>query len=80
MNKNYSVDDVKAYVENLLGRDVDVKVNRGRNRIKRYVGKVSETHSNVFVIEIADDILDRISCSYIDMICGEIALTEHTYG
>ena len=74
MKKNFSVDDAKNMVEKLLGHSVDVRLNRGRNKIKHYAGVVSEAHSNVFVIELTNEIFDRISCSYVDVVCGEIAL------
>ena len=77
MKKSLNVDDAKNMVQALLGRSVDVKLNRGRNKIKRYKGVVSEAHSNVFVINLTNEIFDRISCSYIDLVCGEIALQEH---
>ena len=74
-----SLDAAKTKVQNLLGKNVLVKLNKGRNRVKNYVGVVQEMHSNVFVIKLADDALfDRISCSYTDMLCGEVALTEVT--
>lgn len=76
MKKSLNVEDAKAIVKKLVGRNVDVKLNRGRNKIKHYKGVVSEAHSNVFVIELTNDIFDRISCSYIDLVCGEIALRE----
>ena len=76
MKKSLDVDGAKQFVLNMLGRNVDVKLNRGRNKIKHYKGVVSEAHSNIFVISLTDDIFDRISCSYIDLICGEIALRE----
>ena len=74
MKKALDIDVAKKYVLELMGRDVDVKLNRGRNKIKHYKGVISEAHSNVFVIKLTDDIFDRISCSYIDLICGEVAL------
>ena len=74
MKKTLDVDGAKQLVYNMLGRNVDVKLNRGRNKIKHYKGVISEAHSNVFVIKLTDDIFDRISCSYIDLVCGEIYL------
>ena len=62
-------------VQALLGQNVSIKLNKGRNRIKRCKGKVVEVHSNVFVIELFEDIFDRVSCSYVDVICGEVTLT-----
>lgn len=72
--KKLGVEEAKALVYGLLGRNVDVKLNRGRNKIKHYKGVLSEAHSNVFVIELADDIFDRISCSYVDLVCGELVI------
>ena len=80
MKKTLNVEDAKNIVQNLIGRSVDVKLNRGRNKIKHYKGVVSEAHSNVFVINLTNDIFDRISCSYIDLVCGEIALKENFVG
>ena len=76
MKKSVDVDGAKKFVFNMLGRSVDVKLNRGRNKIKHYKGVISEAHSNVFIIKLTDDIFDRISCSYIDLVCGEISLKE----
>lgn len=78
MKKSQTVDDAKRYIQSLLGRNVDVKLNRGRNKIKHYKGVVSEAHSNVFVVRLTNEIFDRISCSYSDVVCGEIALREQT--
>ena len=76
MKKALDVDGAKQFVFNMLGHSVDVKLNRGRNKIKHYKGVISEAHSNVFIIKLTDDIFDRISCSYIDLVCGEIGLSR----
>ena len=76
MKKNFNVEDAKSMVEQLLGHNVDVRLNRGRNKIKHYAGVVAEAHSNVFVIQLTNEIFDRISCSYVDVVCGEIALKD----
>lgn len=72
MKKAITLDSAKSYVESLVGRDVDVKVNRGRNKIKRYKGVVSEAHPNVFIVKLNNDLFDRISCTYTDILCGTI--------
>lgn len=76
MKKAMSIDQAKMQVQSLLGRNVAVRLNKGRNRIKRYSGVVTETHPNVFVIELHNELFDHISCSYSDVVCGEIALKE----
>ncbi len=72
MKKANTIDSAKSYVESLIGQNVDVKVNRGRNKIKRYKGIVSEAHPNVFVVKLDNDLFDRISCTYTDILCGQI--------
>ena len=72
MKKAFTIDSAKSYVESLIGQNVDVKVNRGRNKIKRYKGIVSEAHPNVFVVKLDNDLFDRISCTYTDILCGQI--------
>ena len=75
MKQHLTVEQAKQMVQALLGQNVSIKLNKGRNRIKRCKGKVVEVHSNVFVIELFEDIFDRVSCSYVDVICGEVTLT-----
>ena len=78
MKKHITVEQAKHMVASLKGRRVALKLNKGRNRIQRCKGVVVEVHPNVFVVEVAGEIFDRISCSYVDMICGEVALTEQS--
>lgn len=65
-------------VQALKGRKVLVKLNKGRNRIKKCKGQIVEVHPNVFVIQLLGDIFDRISCSYVDVICGEVSLIDQS--
>lgn len=78
MKKHLTIEQAKELVSRLSGRKVLVKLNKGRNRILKCKGVVAEVHPNVFVVEVAGEIFDRISCSYVDMICGEVALTEQS--
>ena len=74
MKKQTTIDDARAEVASLFGKSVSVRQNRGRNRIKYYKGVVSEIHDNVFVIALQGDLFDRLSCSYVDVVCGEIRM------
>ena len=35
---------------------------------------IGETYPSVFVIEIFDGIFDRLSCTYHDVLCGDVRL------
>lgn len=76
MKKVINLDVAKQKVAYLLGKPVTVKLNKGRNKVKNYRGVVQEAHSNVFVVELTNELFDRISCSYTDMLCGEVSLFE----
>ncbi len=80
MKRPATIDSAREEVKNLLGKFVSVRLNRGRNRIKNYTGVLSEAHSNVFVITLYNDLFDRLSCSYTDVVCGEIVLKESKRG
>ena len=63
----------KKKVESLLGKQLKVRYNKGRNKIVYFDGVISEFYNNVFIITVKDEIFDRISCSYTDLLCGDIA-------
>lgn len=71
-----SLDYAKQLVDKLYGKQIDIKYNKGRNKIIHYKGEISERHANVFVITVYNDIIDRLSCSYADILCGEIKMKE----
>ena len=73
-----SIDDAKNMVESLYGKQVSVRYNKGRNKIFHYKGVISEKHANVFVITVYNELFDRLSCSYADLLCGEVKLKELT--
>lgn len=76
MKRKADINEAKCKVQTLFGKSVNVKLNRGRNKVKNFRGVVKEIHENVFVVELENAIVDRISCSYSDVLCGEVALSE----
>jgi uncharacterized protein Veg len=71
--KTMDVSLAKKKVESLVGLDLTIRYNKGRNKIVYFDGKISEFHNNVFIITVTDQIFDRISCSYTDLLCGDVA-------
>ncbi len=76
MKRKSDIDEAKRSVQTLFGKFVNVKLNRGRNKVKNFHGVVKEIHDNVFVVELQDALFDRLSCTYCDVLCGEVALSE----
>lgn len=70
-----SIDEVKQKISALKGVAVRISVNKGRKRIVRYDGEVLEIYPSVFTLKInGDKNLEMLSCSYSDVVCGDIAL------
>lgn len=67
-----SIDLAKREVANLIGKPVKIRYNKGRNKIVYYCGEISEIYNSVFIIKINDELFDRLSCSYKDVLCGDI--------
>ncbi|MCI8458619.1 MAG: hypothetical protein HFE46_03000 [Clostridia bacterium] len=72
-----TMEEVKAYVRELTGRPLRISVNKGRKKILRYCGSVLAVYPQVFTLKIADNKnLELLACSYSDIICGDIKLSE----
>ena len=67
-----TIELAKHEVANLLGKPVKIRYNKGRNKIVYYLGEVSEIYTSVFIIKIKGELFDRLSCSYKDVLCGDI--------
>jgi uncharacterized protein Veg len=71
-----TLESAKEIIDQLKGKNVTVRCNRGRNRINSYSGTLSEVYSNVFVVTLYNELFDRLSCSYNEVVCGEISVKE----
>lgn len=70
-----SIEEAKAFVSSYVGVPVSVHVNKGRKRIVRYEGEITELYPAVFTLKIVNEkTMDMMSCSYSDVICGDIRI------
>ena len=63
---------IKNKITELKGKDVKIRLNRGRNKIQFFKGKIDQIYSSVFVVKIESDVFDRLSCTYQDVLCGDV--------
>lgn len=71
-----SVEEVKERIKGLMGSSLKISVNKGRKRVVRYDGEIARVYPSVFTLKITSDkFTDMLSCSYSDVICGDIKLT-----
>ncbi|MBO7218525.1 MAG: Veg family protein [Clostridia bacterium] len=65
--------EVKEKVLGLKGKDIDLAVNKGRNKIVKLRAVITEVYPSMFVISPVTNVdLDRKSYSYNDILCGDV--------
>ena len=69
-----NLDIIKEKIKELKGKDLKIRLNKGRNKIQFFNGKIDEVYSSVFVVQIYDSFFDRLSCTYQDVLCGDVKL------
>lgn len=75
--KTMSISEARSSIEKLKGKLVQIKVNKGRKKVVKYRGEVTDVYPSLFTMRIdGDALLDKLSCSYSDVICGDIVLQD----
>ena len=65
--------EVKQKVMGLKGKDINLAVNKGRNKIVKLRAIITEVYPSMFVITPTTEVdLDRKSYSYNDILCGDV--------
>lgn len=78
MRKNLlNLNDIKSRVLDIKGKNVAISINRGRKKIDNYKGIIEEIYPSVFTVKILNDCnLKNVTCSYSDVLCGDVKLEE----
>lgn len=67
------LDEVKQIVKSLQGKNIEMIVNRGRNKLVTLNAVIDQVYPSMFVIKPENkSMLDRTSFSYSDILCGDI--------
>ena len=73
MKKNLiTVDTVKNKLNDFLGKDIKMQVNKGRNRLFRYNAKIINLYPSVFTVIIDGEKIK--SYSYTEILCGVVKI------
>lgn len=69
--------DVKNLVLDLKGKHVQLKVNKGRNKIVTLSAVIDRVYPSMFIITPTTPVdLDRKSYSYSDVLCGDVVFID----
>lgn len=74
MKKQQTIQQVKVQIGALLGKNVSIKINKGRNKIVNCKGVIKNVYENVFEMEIPTEITGKLTCSYADVVCKEVVV------
>ncbi len=67
-----TIDSIKEQLNNYLGSKITIKYNLGRNKFEKYDVVLKELYSNIFLVELDNEIIK--SFSYSDVITKTIKI------
>ncbi len=78
MTTNANILQVKEKILSLKGKNIQLKVNKGRNKIVTLTAIIDQVYPSMFVITPTSTVdLDRKSYSYNDVLCGDVKFLEN---
>lgn len=77
IKNNCSLSQVKATIEKMREKEVDVKVNLGRNKYVCFSGKLVGVYPALFTVSPTDkSYRGKTTYSYSEYMCGKVKLVE----
>ena len=77
MENRLTLYDIKDKVHSLKGQNINLKINKGRNKIVSLTAKIDQVYPSMFVITPnTPNLLDRNSYSYNDVLCGDVVFCD----
>lgn len=78
MRRNFlNLTDIKNRILSIKGKNIGISINRGRKKIDTYNGIVENIYPSVFTVKILNDQqLKNVTCSYSDVLCGDVKIVE----
>ena len=68
--------NIRQELSEQVGKEVKLTAYESRNRVVEHTGVLSNTYPSVFIIDLGDaqESVDRVSYSYIDILTGSVEL------
>lgn len=78
---NVTIGAIKENVKALCGKDVNVKLNLGRNKYVTFPAVVSGVYPSLFTVSPFDkNFLGKTAYSYSEILCGRVKIQERAAG
>ena len=73
----FNLNDIKDRIADIKGKDIDITISRGRKRYDSYIGQIENTYPSVFTVKVeGDSNVKSVTCSYSDVLCGDVKIVE----
>lgn len=77
MGNRLTLCDIKDKVNSLKGQNINLKINKGRNKIVSLSAIIEHVYPSMFIINPTSIVsLDRKSYSYNDVLCGDVMFCD----
>lgn len=74
VKSNINISLIRKAIENNKGKDVNVRVNLGRNKFVSYKGKITNVYPALFTVSPYGDFNGKTSFSYSEVCCGNVVI------
>ena len=76
IKQNSSINETKEKIKNFYGKNVEVKVNLGRNKFVSYTGKITSVYPALFHVTPDEYFNGKTAFSYSEYMCGMVRIKE----
>ncbi len=80
VKSNINISLIRKAIENNKGKDVNVRVNLGRNKFVSYKGKITNVYPALFTVSPYGDFNGKTSFSYSEVCCGNVVIKNSSPG
>ena len=74
VKSNINISLIRKAIEKEKGKDVNVRVNLGRNKFVSYKGRITNVYLALFTVSSYGDFNGKTSFSYSEVCCGNVII------
>ena len=69
-----TIESVRKKLEDIMGSEVKMQVNKGRKKIVKFDAKLVSTYPSVFTVFVQNSSEPERSYSYTEVLCGNVKI------
>ena len=71
---NTTIEQIIDKIQSLKGQEVDLEVTRGRKKAQKIQGTIESVYPSIFTVKSnLDGVIQSLSYSYADVLCGDVS-------